>query len=367
MSRPRVLIDADVVGRRRTGDETYTINLLRELPDVAHDLDLSCSLRHPSTLPADVEARVERFALPVSSPYRRIPSAFPRLAARAGASLVHVQYFVAPRLPCPAVVTVHDLSFVRAPELLRVRDRLLFRRFVPGSLRRARHVIAVSEFTRRDLADAYDIPLDRITAIPNGVSGAFRPLPDARRHVADRLGLAEEYVLFVGALTPRKNPVALLEAFERVARVHGVHQLVLAGADRGSGAAMRRRADELGLTGRLRLLGHVAEPDLPALYGAAEAVCVPSLYEGFGLPALEAMACGTPVVASGTTGLSEAVGDAALTFDPTSVDDIALALERVLGDASLRARLVEAGRARAAGFTWRRSAEATAQVYREAL
>jgi alpha-1,3-rhamnosyl/mannosyltransferase len=362
-----VLVDADVVGRQRTGDETYTVNVLRELPGVAPDLDYACSLRDPSALPADVDPRVERLALPVSSPYRRIPSAFPRLAARAGASLVHVQYFVAPRLPCPAVVTVHDLSFVRAPELLRARDRLLFRRFVPGSLRRARHIIAVSEFTRRDLADAYDIPLERITAIPNGVSEAFRPLPDAHRLVADRLGLAEEYVLFVGALAPRKNPLALLEAFERVGRVGGVHQLVLAGADRGSGSAMRRRADELGLTGRLRLLGHVAEADLPALYGSAQAVCVPSLYEGFGLPALEAMACGTPVVASGTTGLGEAVGDAALTFDPTSVDQIAAALERVLGDEALRTRLIAAGRARASAFTWRRSAEATAQVYRDAL
>ncbi len=303
----------------------------------------------------------------MASPYRRIPVAFPRLASRAGASLVHVQYFVAPRLPCPAVLTVHDLSFARAPELLRARDRLLFRRFVPGSLRRARRIIAVSEFTRRDLADAYDVPLDRITAIPNGVGEAFRPLPDARRLAAERLGLAEEYVLFVGALAPRKNPLALLEAFARVARLGGAHQLVLAGADRGSGAAMRRRADELGLTGRLRLLGHVAEADLPALYGAAEAVCVPSLYEGFGLPALEAMACGTPVIASGTTGLGEAVGEAALTFDPRSVAEIADALERVLGDASLREHLVAAGRARAAAFTWRRSAEATAQVYREAL
>jgi glycosyltransferase involved in cell wall biosynthesis len=362
-----VLVDADVVGRQRTGDETYTVNLLRELPHVAPDLDLACSLRDPSALPADVDARVARLALPVASAFRRIPRAFPQLASRAGASLVHVQYFVASRLPCPAVVTVHDLSFARAPELLRTRDRLLFRRFVPGSLRRARRIITVSEFSRRELADAYDVPLERITAIPNGVSAAFRPLPDARRLVAERLGLAEEYVLFVGALSPRKNTVALVEAFGRVARLGAVHQLVLAGPDRGSGVTMQRRADALGLTGRIRLLGHVAEANLPALYGAAVALCVPSLYEGFGLPALEAMACGTPVIASGTTGLGEAVGDAALTFDPRAVEEIAEALERVLGDQRLRERLIESGRERAATFTWRRSAEATAQVYREAL
>jgi glycosyltransferase involved in cell wall biosynthesis len=234
-------------------------------------------------------------------------------------------------------------------------------------MRRARRIITVSEFSRRDLSDAYDVPLERITAIPNGVNTAFRPLPDARQLAAERLGLSEGYVLFVGALAPRKNVVALLEAFGRVARLGGVHQLVLAGADRGSGAATRRRAEELGLSGRIRLLGHVAEADLPALYGAAHAVCVPSLYEGFGLPALEAMACGTPVIASKTTGLGEAVGDAALTFDPRAVEEIADALERVLGDPLLRERLVESGRERAAAFTWRRSAEATAQVYREAL
>jgi alpha-1,3-rhamnosyl/mannosyltransferase len=261
-------------------------------------------------------------------------------------------------------VTVHDLSFARAPELLHPRDRLLFQLFVPRSLRRAERVIAVSEATRRDLAEAYGVDPARVAVVHNGVAEAFRPLPDAPDLVRRRFGLEPRYLLFVAALQPRKNAPTLVDAYATVA---GAPPLVLAGGDRGGEQAVREAIARHGLEGRVRLLGHVGAADLPALYGAATALCFPSLYEGFGLPALEAMACGTPVAASATTGLGEAVGDAALTFDPRSRREIASALERLLGDEELRRRLRTAGLARAAAFTWRRAAERTADVYRAAL
>jgi alpha-1,3-rhamnosyl/mannosyltransferase len=367
VSRPLVLLDADVVGRRRTGDESYTLGLLRELPGAAPDLRFACSLRDLAALPDDVPAAVERHRLAVRSPYRRIPWAFPRLARAAGADLVHLHYFVPPRLPGPAVVTVHDLSFARAPELLRRRDRLLFQAFVPGSLRRARRIVAVSEFTRADVCERYGVDPARVVAVHNGVGPAFRPVGGAVDVVRERYDLDVPYVLFVGALQPRKNPLVLLDAFARLVGDGLPHVLALAGRDRGSLGAVRERIARHRLEGRVALLGHVLEPDLPALYTAADALCFPSLYEGFGLPALEAMACGIPVAASRTTGLGEAVGDAAETFDPRSVDEVADALRRVVTDAGLRDRLITAGRSRASAFTWRRTAEATAAVYREAL
>ncbi len=364
--RPLVLVDADTVGRARTGDEAYTINLLRELPGVAGDLAFAATLRDPEAMPEDVPHAVRRIPLAVASPYRRIPFDLPRVARRERAALIHLQYFVAPRIGIPTVVTVHDLSFTRRPELFGFRDRILLGGLVPGSVRRATQVIAVSEFTRMDLIDRYRLDPDRVVAICNGVAARFHPDSDAASEARASLGLERPFVLFVGALQPRKNVPALLDAFARL-RGHDDVELVLAGRDRGGLAEVRERIRDLALGRRVRLLGHVSEAALPALYSAAEALAFPSLYEGFGLPALEAMACGTPVCASVTTGLGEAVGDAGLTFDPGSPEEISDCIRRLLEEDELRASLRASGLARAASFTWRRSAEATADVYRRAI
>jgi glycosyltransferase involved in cell wall biosynthesis len=365
-SEPLVLVDGDTVGRRRTGDESYTVNLLRELPAAAPELSFACSLRDRADLPTDVPEAVRRLRLDVPSPYRRIPFAFPALARREGAALAHVHYFLPPRLPCPAVVTVHDVSYARVPELFSRRDRALFR-FVRPSLGRAARVIAVSEFTRSDVCDLYGLDRERVVAVSNGVSRRYRPVPHAVSLVRERFGIDAPYVLSVGALQPRKNMSLVVEAFGRMGAATNGHSLVLAGGDRGGRPAVLDAVHRARLAGRVHLLGHVDESDLPALYSAARALAFPSLYEGFGLPALEAMACGTPVVASNTTGLAEAVGDAGLTIDPLSADELAQALAQVLSDDALRDRLTTAGRARAAEFTWARTARATADVYRGVL
>jgi glycosyltransferase involved in cell wall biosynthesis len=364
---PLVLVDGDTVGRGRTGDESYTVNLLRELPGAAPELALACSLRVPADLPDDVPASVRRLQLDVANPYRRIPLAFPKLARREGAALAHLHYFVSPRLACPAVVTVHDISYARAPELFSRRDRQLLR-FVGGSVRRAARVIAVSEFTRGDVIEQYGLDPAKVVAIPNGVNSSFRPLPEAEARVAERFGIRKPYVLCVGALQPRKNVPLAIEAYARLMAGRGTDcELVIAGGDRGGRLDVLDAILRTRLTGRVHLVGHVEDAELPALYSAARALVFPSLYEGFGLPALEAMAAGTPVVASNTTGLAEAVGDAGLTVDPTSAEELADALGRLLEDADLRATLIARGHERAALFTWGRAATATADVYREAL
>ncbi|MDX6598095.1 MAG: hypothetical protein QOE87_1982 [Gaiellales bacterium] len=364
--QPLVLFDADTVGRGRTGDESYTVNLLRELPAAAPELALACALRDPSALPGDVPAEVRRLRLDVANPYRRIPFSFPALARREDAAIAHTHYFVSPRLRCPAVVTVHDISYVRAPELFSRRDRSLFG-LVRGSVRRAERVIAVSEFTRADVCDQYGLDPAKVIAIPNGVSSAFRPLEDAKDRVRERFGIDRPYVLCVGALQARKNIPLAIEAYARLMGRGTECELVVAGGDRGGRIDVLDAILRTRMTGRVHLVGHVEDEELPALYSAAQALVFPSLYEGFGLPALEAMASGTPVVASNTTGLAEAVGDAGLTVDPASAEELAEALGRVLGDTELRDRLVAAGYARAAHFTWARAAGATAGVYREVL
>jgi glycosyltransferase involved in cell wall biosynthesis len=365
-ARPRVLIDGDTIGRARTGDESYTVNLLRELPAAAPELSLACSVRDPADVPADVPASVQRIALRVASPYRRIPLAFPALARRERAALAHVHYFVSPRLRCPAIVTVHDLSYARAPELFSRRDRTLLR-LVRGSVRRAARVIAVSEFTRMDLCQVYGLDSGKVAAIPNGVSADFRPVEGAKERVRQRFGIDRPYVLCVGALQARKNVPLAIEAYAQLMGSGTECELVVAGGDRGGRLDVLDAILRTHLTGRVHLVGRVEDDELPALYSAARALVFPSLYEGFGLPALEAMACGTPVIASNTTGLAEAVGDAALTVDPRSAEELADALRRVLGDDALHSRLVAAGHARAAEFSWARTARSTAAVYRDVL
>ena len=336
---PLVVVDADTLGRRRTGDERYVSNLLRELAAPAADagLRLAAVTRHPELVPPGIEP------LPLSTPVQelRMLWALPRLLRRRGAALVHTQYALPARSPAPAVVTIHDLSFEREPELMSRKDRAVFRRVVPHAARNARRVLTVSERTKRDLVELYGLPPDKVVVTPNGVDPAFTPSNSV---------LQGRYVLAVGAVQPRKNQSAAAEA----ATAAGL-PLVVVGPirDESVAAELRSRGADL--------RGYVAQDELVELYRGAACLVQPSRYEGFGLPVLEAMACGTPVVAVDEPALREVAGDAALIV---SERDLADAITRAVAD---RERLREAGLRRAATFSWRATAETTLEVYLEAL
>jgi glycosyltransferase involved in cell wall biosynthesis len=250
-------------------------------------------------------------------------------------------------------VTIHDLSFERDPKLMRRRDRFFFRTMVPRSVRRADRVIAVSSRTKQDLIDQYGVEGHKIAVIPNGVDDAFSPDGPARD--------GPPYLLFVGALQARKDPLVAIQALSLADSNLG---LVLVGPDKGAAAEARRAVARLGLNGRVEFSGHVEKPALAALYRGARALVFPSRYEGFGLPVLEAMASGTPVVATTAGAIPEVAGDAAVLVDPG--DPIALAggIERALAD---RERLSRAGLERARLYSWTESARRTLAVYRDLL
>ena len=339
MTKPLVVVDADVLGRRRTGDETYVLNLLRALAPLAPEagLRIAAVTRHPELVPEGIEP-VE---LSAPSQELRMLLTLPRLLRRLGAALGHFQYALPLVLPCPAVVTIHDLSFEREPSLMSRRDRVIFRAFVPRAARTAKRVLTVSERTRHDLRELYGISDDKIVVTPNGVDPAFTP--------GDGKG-GYDYVLLVGVVQERKNPLAALVAAESAGL-----PLVVAGPAKDE--ALARELEHRGA----RLAGYVEQDELVQLYRGAACLIQPSRYEGFGLPVLEAMACGTPVVAVPEPALQEVAGDAAVWAEEHELGD---GIRRAVAD---RDRLVAAGLERAHLFSWPEAARRTLEVYREAL
>jgi glycosyltransferase involved in cell wall biosynthesis len=349
MSRPLVVLDADVLGRQRTGDETYVENLLRELGALAPEFRLAAVTRRPDLVPRGIE--------PVELPARRQPwrmaVSLPALLRRLRPALGHFLYVIPPLYRGPAVVTVQDLSFERHPELMSPRDRFYFRTFVRPSARRARRVLTGSEQTRRDLVEHYGLAPERVVVTPYGLDPVYGPEgPTAGDG---------EYALFVGGLEARKDPVAALEAF---ALLDGDLRLILAGPAKHGGDAVRSAVRRLGLEERVELLGHVPKEELARLYRGAACLVFPSRYEGFGLPVIEAMASGAPVVATRAGSLPEIAGDAAILVQPGDPAALADGIERALAD---RERLRVAGFERARAFSWRATAERTLEVYRELI
>ena len=347
--KPLIAIDADVLGRRRTGDETYTAALLRELAPIADEERLVAITRRPELVPEGIDA----FELPARSQAARMAFGLPRALRRLGAALGHFNYVVPPAYRGPAVVTVHDLSFESDPELMGRRDRLVFRTFVPRSARRAERVLAVSERTKRDLVEHYRIPEEKIVVTPNGVDPIFQPNGSAPS--------GPPYVLFVGGIQPRKDPVTAIEA---LARVDGDLRLVLVGDEKRGGGELRSAIRRLGLERRVELAGYVEHEGLASLYRGAACLVFPSRYEGFGLPVLEAMASGTPVVATTAGAVPEVAGGAAVLVEPGDPEALAEGIREALRD---RERLVAAGLERARRFTWEKTARRTLEVYRELL
>lgn len=323
-----IVVDADVLGRNRTGEETYVANLLRELPRVAPDLRFAAVTRRPDLVPDGVEP----IELPARFQETRMAWSLPRLLRARRPALAHFQHALPLGFGGRSVVTVHDLHFERDPWVMGLADRLTFKTVVPRAVRRADHVVAVSERTKRDALELYGAPDAKITVTPLGVDPAFAP--------GD--GTHDGYALFVGAIQARKDPLAALAA----ANAAGL-PLVAVGPEKEPELAAALRA------GGADVRGPVAKDELAALYRRAAVVILLSRFEGFGIPIVEAMASGAPVVVSHDPALREVAGDAAA---PT--------VEQALGN---RDRYRALGLERARQFTWERTARLTAAVYRKVL
>jgi len=368
MSSPRIALDMRPVTTTRAGVATYCCGLLYGLARVARDEEFLLYAKTAPPPDLDVTGPFQWRAMPASL---WLPLAVPR-ALRAGhVELFHgTNHMVPPFAGVPTVITVHDLGALTRPQYHTWRNRLLSVPQMLLSLHRARRLIADSRYTARELISR--VPgLDpaRIRVIPLAPHPHLEPAtPDAVRAVRDRLRLPATFFLFLGALGPNKNVVTLLRAVRQLTAAGDERaRLVIAGAEGSHADDVRQEVRRLGLEQRVQFAGYVAKEDLPAIFGAATAFVFPSLFEGFGLPPLEAMACGAPVICSNAASLPEVTGDAAILIDPASADELAVALRNLLDDAELRARFRVAGLARAASFSWERTARETLDVYHEAI
>lgn len=378
----RIAVDArPAVFPQRTGVGYYTWHLLKHLPAVDPNSEYVAWYLNARALTGGRRRRLAE--LPVTERWTPIPTRwFDRMTERF--DLPRIEWFVrfdllfAPNFVPPStrtrslVVTIHDLAFRLHPETAPQSTRWWLSR-VERTLERATRIIAVSEATKRDLLELYGVSNERVAVIPNGVDGrAFHPpSPEDVARVRRRFGIAGPYLLFLGGIEPRKNLPALVRAFAQLPP-DVRPALVLAGGSvewntEGRDAlegALRELPWQIGE--RIVLTGYVTEVEKVALLGGAESLVYPSLYEGFGLPVLEAMACGTPVVTSDAPALAEVGGDAALLVDPRDPAAIAAGIERVLRDGELRTELTAKGTARAASYSWEQTARRTAEVLHEA-
>ncbi len=352
---------------RAAGVSLYTYQLLRYLPGAANDSEFLAFCGKDAPPVEKVHSVVT--AVPTVHPVLRIAweqTGFPWSAGRHDVDLVHGTVNVVPLLArIPSVVTVHDLSFLRLPGMFPAAKSRYLKLAVAQSVRRATHVIAVSAGTRADVVELLGIPEGKVTVVHSGVSPAFRPLAAAtiERFRVSHFG-GRPYILHVGTLQPRKNIDVLIRAYAGLRReLQLPHMLVLVGARGWMFEDLFDLVRSEGLSEHVFFAGYVRWEDLPLWYNSSDLFAYPSAYEGFGFPLLEAMACGVPVVASSVPTSVEVVGDAGLTVSPGSQEALQMALTRVLEDSTLRAELVERGLARAATFTWERTAAETVAVY----
>lgn len=374
----RIGIDYTAAVRQRAGIGRYTRNLIRALAEIDGERQYTLFVAGGhgddglGSWPANYRVR----SIPLSDRWlhilwQRLRLPVPVQTVTGPLDLFHSPDFVLPPVGhTPAILTVHDLSFMRVPQCYLSGFRSYLEQAVSRAVRRAAWILADSESTRRDLIELLDAEPERVTVLYPGVEARFRPIreTEALNRVRTRYALPDQFILGLGTLQPRKNFVGLIEAFAQLlAHSHGGTnslQLVIGGGKGWLAQDVPAAIDRLGLNGRVRLVGFVQDGDLPALYSLASVFAFPALYEGFGLPVLEAMACGTPVVAADNSSLPEVVGDAGLLVPTNDPAALAAALSGLLSESSLRDHLVAAGLTQAWRFAWDRGALQLLDTYR---
>lgn len=368
----RIGIDATGLPANPVGAGKYTIELVRSLSRIITGDEVFVFVQHEK-LPLLGFIENERIHLVLTNdvaPSMRLiweQVSLPRLVHRYRLDILHSPHYTMPlACPCRTIVTFHDMTFFLFPEFHVRAKRFLFPFFIRASAYRANHLIAVSESTRQDAIRILDLPCEKISTILEGVDPEFRPICDesALKSVRMRYGLPPHFVLFVGLLEPRKNLPVLMQAYRQIASQIPEHHLVIVGRKGWMYEEVLSLVESLSLRQQVHFTGYVAPQDLPYVYNLADVFVYPSIYEGFGLPVLEAMACGTPVITSNVSSMSEIAANAAELVSPADQTALANVLLRLLYSPDRRQQLSELGLQRAKSLPWERTARETLDLYR---
>jgi glycosyltransferase involved in cell wall biosynthesis len=361
----RFSVDAHTIGCHLTGNEVYIRNLLNEFARLAPSDEFIVYVAKPDA-PAQVPASFVTRAVS-ENPYKRLGVDLPLCIRRDRPALLHVQYTGPVFCNVPLVVSLHDVSYLEHPQYFTTFRAKQLRFTVNRTVKTAAAVLTPSEFSRRSILRHYDLDPSRVVAVPNGVSSQFRPIDRqvSASVIEKKFGLRGPFVLTVGDLQPRKNHMGLLKAFDEMLQAHPQlpQDLVFVGKETWYSKELHRAVERSSVRGRVHFTGFVEDTDLVHFYRACDLFCFPSFYEGFGLPILEAMACGCAVACSNTTAMPEVANAAGILFDPHSTPEMVRAMSDVLLDQELRMRLERLGLHRANLFSWEKAAARTLDVY----
>ncbi len=364
----RIGVDARLVYYHQAGIGQYILRLMQALAQINRDDEfiLFKSRKDKTQIVQQSNFKIQKLYTP--SHHRVEAWAISVELAPYRLDVLHSPDFIPPALlRCPSVITVHDLAFLKYPQLL-TRASARYYGQVEIAASRADHIIAVSQSTKRDTVQLLGVPEEKITVIYEAAHPLFTPIAntDALARTRAKYNLPQDYALFVSTIEPRKNLPTLLRAFADLRKRYKEPVTLAIAGNRGwLVEEVDAVVEELNLGDAVRFLGGIPNEELVYLYNAAKVFVMPSIYEGFGLPPLEAMACGTPVIASNVSSLPEVVGDAALLFDPESAEELCVAMQRVLTDEPLRREMRAKGLKRAQVFSWERAARETMEVYRK--
>lgn len=360
MKRRRIALDACCLGRRKTGNETYIRGLVDEFASRPMDGIEIVAVTTPHC-PEKKVGHLRWHTIPLGNFLTRNFLTLPKALVNLEADLFHGVYWSRYWDSFPKVLTVHDISFVDFPESYHRHERWVYCALIRRAARKARHIITVSEFSKKRISDCWGIPPSMISVTYEAVEPAFKPLQTHEPSEAP-------YILYVGNLHPRKNLVRLLEAFTLLKKEHPSSiRLKIVGQKAWLTGDIFESVRQNRLENCVDFTGYIDQGDLVRAYQSAMLTVYPSLYEGFGFPVLEAMACGSPVVSSNTTSIPEVAGDAAILIDPLNVREMGEALWRVVSSAPLREEMRSKGLAQASRFSWSKAAKETADVYRAVL
>jgi glycosyltransferase involved in cell wall biosynthesis len=357
------------------GAGNYIIQLIRALASlkVNDEFVIFAQKRGHAQISLPENDSVEWIILEDRNPGSRLiweQTLFPQLVKKSGVNLLHSLHYTRPmKLPCASVVTFHDMTFFLYPELHTLAKRLFFPLAIRASARRADALIADSESTRQDAIQVLGISPEKIKTTQLGVDPAFRPINDtaAKGKIAEKYDLPEKFILYVGLIEPRKNLPILISAFKRLIDSGENYKLVLVGRYGWMYKDLLRQINNLDLEGKVHFTGYVSQEDLPLVYNLSSLFVYPTIYEGFGLPALEAMACGVPVITTDVSSLPEIVGEAGILIPVNDVEALYGSMIEVLRNEDLRRKMINKGMQRAAKFTWEQTAKLTFQVYQQVM